>query len=67
MLHEMASRQEVPLAVGFNTVNPSLVQGAAFGGITMLAGFEENITAAVPNGATVEIDPHPKTLRILEP
>lgn len=65
-LHELASRQKVPLAVGFNTVNPILVQGAAFGGITMLAGFEESITAAVPNGATVEIDPHTKTLRILE-
>lgn len=38
MLHEMASRQKVPLAVVFNTVNPILAQGAAFGGITMLAG-----------------------------
>lgn len=65
MLHEMASRNKVPLAIVFNTVNPILVQGAAFGGITMLAGFDEDVTAAVPHGATVEIDPVARTLRVL--
>jgi hypothetical protein len=65
MLHEMASRQKVPLAIVFNTVNPILVQGAAFGGITMLAGFDDDVTAAVPHGALVEIDPAKKLLRIL--
>jgi uncharacterized protein len=64
MLHEMASRQKVPLAIVFNTVNPILVQGAAFGGITMLAGFDEDITAAVPHGAVVEIDPATRVLKI---
>lgn len=66
MLHEMASRSKVPLAIVFNTVNPILVQGAAFGGITMLAGFDEDVTAAVPHGATVEIDPATRTLRVLD-
>ena len=65
MLHEMASRGVMPLAIVFNTVNPILVQGAAFGNLTMLAGFDEDITEAVPNGATVEIDPETRTLRIL--
>ncbi len=65
MLHEMASRHKVPLAIVFNTVNPILVQGAAFGGITMLAGFDEDVTAAVPHGAEVEIDPARKILRVL--
>jgi hypothetical protein len=65
MLHEMASRRIVPLAIVFNTVNPILVQGAAFGGIAMLAGFDEDITARVPHGATVEIDPQRKSLRVL--
>lgn len=65
MLHEMASRAKVPLAIVFNTVNPILVQGAAFGGVTMLAGFDEDITAWVPNGAQVEIDPARKALRVL--
>ena len=65
MLHEMASRQKIPLAIVFNTVNPILVQGAAFSGMTMLAGFDEDITAWVPNGAMVEIDPARKLLRVL--
>ena len=65
MLHEMASRQKIPLAIVFNTVNPILVQGAAFGGLTMLAGFDENITAWVADGAMVEIDPARKLLRVL--
>lgn len=65
MLHEMASRKVIPLAIVFNTVNPILAQGAAFGGVTMLAGFEGDITSLVPAGAEVEIDPENKTLRIL--
>ncbi len=65
MLHEMASRAKVPLAIVFNTVNPILVQGAAFGGITMLAGFDVDITSQVPDGAEVEIDPVRKLLRVL--
>jgi predicted aconitase with swiveling domain len=64
MLHEMASRSKVPLAIVFNTVNPILVQGAAFGGITMLAGFDGDITTMVADGAQVEIDPATKCLRL---
>jgi hypothetical protein len=66
MLHEMASRNKVPLAIVFNSVNPILVQGAAFGGITMLAGFDEDVTAAVAHGALVEIDPEVRVLRVLD-
>jgi uncharacterized protein len=65
MLHEMASRSKVPLAIVFGTVNPILVQGAAFGGITMLAGFDVDVVDAVPDGATVEIDPANRILRVL--
>ena len=65
MLHEMRSRGKVPLALVFNSVNPILAQGAAFGEVAMLAGFDEDVTAAVPSGARVEIDPAAKTLRIL--
>jgi predicted aconitase with swiveling domain len=65
MLHEMASRKIVPLAIVFNTVNPILVQGAAFGGLTMLASFDCDITTSVPAGAQVEIDPQAKTLRVV--
>jgi len=66
MLHEMRSRDMVPLAIVFNTVNPILAQGAALGSITMLAGFDGDVTELVPHGAWVEIDPLQKTLRVCE-
>lgn len=64
MLREMASRGLVPLALVLNSVNPILVQGAAFGRVSMLAGFDGDITAQVPHGATVEIDPARRTLTV---
>jgi hypothetical protein len=66
MLHEMKSRGVVPLALVFNSVNPILAQGAALGDIPMLAGFSEDITAAVPDGAEVEVDPQQATLTVIE-
>jgi len=66
MLKEMQSRDMVPLALIFNSVNPILAQGAALGGISMLAGFDTDVTSLVPHGAWVEVDPDAKTLRVLE-
>ena len=66
MLREMASRGIVPLAIVFNSVNPILVQGAAFGEITMLSGFDGDITSKIPHGAHLEIDPATHSLRILD-
>ena len=40
----------MPLALVFNSVNPILVQGAALADLPMLAGFDEDITAAIPSG-----------------
>jgi predicted aconitase with swiveling domain len=57
MLHEMQSRGIVPLALVLNSVNPILAQGAAFGDVAMLAGFDEDITAVIPNGAEVGVNP----------
>jgi uncharacterized protein len=65
MLREMASRGIVPLALAFNSVNPILAQGAAFGAVTLISGFDGDITAKVPHGANVEIDPAKRTLRVL--
>ena len=65
MLHEMASRGVIPLAIVFNSVNPILAQGAAFGDLTMLAGFDVDITAAIANGAQVEVNPAARTVTIL--
>lgn len=65
MLHEMRSRGVVPLALVFNSVNPILVQGAALGDVPLLAGFDEDITKAIPNGAEVEVDPQSGVVSVL--
>src|SRR3954453_8656750 len=65
MLHEMQARGIVPLALVLNSVNPGLAQGAALGGGPMVAGFDEDITAAIPHGAEVEVDPQAKSISIL--
>ena len=67
MLHEMRSRGICPLAIVFNSVNPILVQGAALGDVPMLAGFEVDVTAAIPDGAEVEVDPAAGTVGVLKP
>ena len=66
MLHEMQSRGVIPLAIVFNSVNPILAQGAAFGDVPMLAGFDCDITAAIADGAMVEVNPGLSTIRIIE-
>jgi hypothetical protein len=65
MLREMASRGVVPLGLVLNSVNPIMAQGAAFGGLTLLAGFDVDITTRVPQGARIELDPGTRELRIL--
>jgi predicted aconitase with swiveling domain len=57
MLYEMAARKIVPAALVLNAVNPIMVQGAALAGMTLISGFDEDITLAIANGADVEIDP----------
>ena len=65
MLYEMKSRGVMPAALVLNAVNPIMAQGAVFGRVTLLAGFEGDITSLVPNGATIELDPVTRTLRVL--
>jgi len=65
MLHEMNSRGMAPLAFVFNSVNPILAQGAALAHLPMLAGFDEDITKAIPDGAELEIDPARGTITVL--
>jgi uncharacterized protein len=56
MLHDMRARGVMPAALVLNAVNPIMVQGAALAGFTMISGFDVDITAAIPNGALVEVD-----------
>jgi len=65
MLHEMASRGAVPLALVFNSVNPIIVQGAALADLPILAGFDTDITAAVPDGSEVAVNPNTRELTVL--
>jgi len=57
MLHEMKARGVMPAALVLNRVNPIMVQGSALADFTMISGFDCDITAAIPNGAEVEVDP----------
>ncbi|HEV2302162.1 MAG TPA: DUF126 domain-containing protein [Stellaceae bacterium] len=57
MLYEMGARGMLPLALVLNRANPIMAQGAALAGLTLLSGFACDITAAIPSGAMVEIDP----------
>lgn len=68
MLHEMRARGIAPAALVLNRANPIMLQGAALAGFTMLSGFEEDITRAVPNGALVRLEPgaDPPALIVLE-
>jgi hypothetical protein len=68
MLHEMQARGMMPAALVLNAVNPIMVQGAAFAGFTMISSFDLDVTQAIPNGATVEVDPTPPRpfIRVLE-
>ena len=65
MLHEMTSRGIVPLALVLNSVNPILAQGAALGDVPMLAGFDEDITGAIPDGAEVEVNPQMNRITVV--
>jgi uncharacterized protein len=65
MLAEMRSRGLFPLAIVFNTVNTILAQGAAFADIAMLAGFDTDVTTAIPSGSVVRVDPASKTLSVV--
>ena len=65
MLHEMTSRGIVPLALVLNSVNPILAQGAALGDVPMLAGFDEDITGVIPNGAEVEVNPQMNQIAVV--
>ena len=57
MLYEMAARKIIPAALVLNRVNPIMVQGAALAGMTLISGFDEDITLAIANGAEVQIEP----------
>jgi predicted aconitase with swiveling domain len=60
----MAARGLAPLALLLNFANPIMAQAAAFSGIALLDRFERDITAAIPTGAEVEVDPAAGVVRV---
>ena len=66
MLREMAQSGKAPLALLLNFANPVMAQGAAFGEVTLMDRFTGDITAQIPDGALVEVDPEAGTVTILE-
>jgi hypothetical protein len=69
MLHEMAARGVMPLALVLNRVNPIMVQGAALADFTMLSGFDVDITCATrriggggPRGRS-SVSAHPRAAK----
>ena len=67
MLHEMKARGVTPLALVFNSVNPIIAQGAALADLTMLAGFDCDITSMIASGARLELLPEQRLLRVIAP
>lgn len=65
MLHEMVADGKAPLALVLNHVNPVIAQGAALAGLTLVDGFDEDITRVIRSGQRVEIDPASRRLRCL--
>lgn len=65
MLGEMRSRGIAPRALVFNSVNPILAQGAAFADLTLLAGFDVDITSVLRTGDVIELDPAARALRVV--
>ena len=64
MLHEMVAEAKAPLALVLNHVNPVIAQGAALAGLTLMDGFEDDITSLIRSGEVLEIDPETRCLRV---
>jgi predicted aconitase with swiveling domain len=66
MLREMMERRITPIALIFNTVNPILAQGAAFGDLTLVDRFSAGDVATLfRTGDELAIDPGIGTVTIL--
>lgn len=66
MLREMAERGITPKAYLFNTVNPILAQGAAFGEVSLVDRFEAgDVTRLIYTSDTLRVDPAAGIVTIL--
>lgn len=66
MLADMVARGRAPLALLLNAANPVMAQGAAFAGLPLIDRFPLDVTAAIPDGALVEVEPATGIVRLLD-
>ena len=64
MFNEMVATGLAPAGLVMNWSNPVLVQGAALAGLSLIDGFEGDITQAIETGQRIEIDPARRRLTI---
>ena len=57
MFKDMVSRGLAPSALILNIANPVMAQGAAFAGLTLVHGFDADITSQLKSGAFITVDP----------
>ena len=62
---EMKARGICPVALVLNSVNPILAQGIALADLTLLCGFEVDITTAIQSGMRLRLDPGARSLTVL--
>jgi predicted aconitase with swiveling domain len=65
MLHEMKARGIYPVALVLNSVNPILAQGIALADLTLLCGFDVDITTVIQSGMRLRLDPGARSLAVL--
>ena len=66
MLRDMVERGITPKALLFNSVNPILAQGAAFGNLTLVDRFKEgDVTSLIRTGDRVRVEPETGVVTIL--
>lgn len=66
MVQEMVVSERAPAALLLHAANPVLAQGAALAGLPLIDRFPLDVTAAIPDGALVEVEPATGTVRLLE-
>lgn len=65
LLAEMVRLGTAPAALVFNTAGPVMVQAAAFSGLSLLDGFEQDLTGQLVTGQRVRLKPAEGTLELL--
>lgn len=64
--YDLVSKGIAPKALIFGKVNPVMVQGAVFAGITITEGWSQRPHTLIQTGDPVRVDPQSKKIEILK-